>query len=365
MERLRNSEMKSIHDFVLDCYSIHGFESYGSFVQRMVSSLSHLTQCSNVVYCEMNPEKSTSYNLASDIELMTPKAEMLWAQHMNEHPVLRYFHQTGDSRAARVSDFWSLRQLHATGLHSEVYRHYKIEDALCISTRSSSRTVTGVAWHFDRTFTDRQRLIAQLIQPHVGQALHHAKLVSRVNRQLQIFQMGIEGLSTGVILCGSRDRVQFINTQARQYLTTYFGHTAQVDHCLPEKLSLWVRRQEEMMHKKDDVPSVFLPYTQQLESHRLVARLLLQPDAKILLLIEEPAAPEASVTNTFGLTSREEQVLKWISCGKTSSEIATILQIQTGTVKKHTENIFSKLGVTTRTAAASILLLSGPNSEIH
>jgi len=53
-----------------------------------------------------------------------------------------------------------------------------------------------------------------------------------------------------------------------------------------------------------------------------------------------------------GMTPREAEVLGWISRGKTNREIATLLFISPHTVRKHIENIFEKLGVRTRTAAA-------------
>jgi DNA-binding NarL/FixJ family response regulator len=54
---------------------------------------------------------------------------------------------------------------------------------------------------------------------------------------------------------------------------------------------------------------------------------------------------------TLGLTPRVAEVLLWVAQGKTNSDIATILGISESTVKKHLLEIFSKLGVETRSAA--------------
>jgi len=53
------------------------------------------------------------------------------------------------------------------------------------------------------------------------------------------------------------------------------------------------------------------------------------------------------------LTRREAEVLGWIARGKTNGEVARLLFISPHTVRKHVENIFEKLGVRTRTAAAA------------
>jgi DNA-binding NarL/FixJ family response regulator len=55
----------------------------------------------------------------------------------------------------------------------------------------------------------------------------------------------------------------------------------------------------------------------------------------------------------FGLTSREAEVLLWISRGKSNRDIGEILNISPRTVNKHLEPIFMKLGVENRAAAAA------------
>jgi DNA-binding NarL/FixJ family response regulator len=64
----------------------------------------------------------------------------------------------------------------------------------------------------------------------------------------------------------------------------------------------------------------------------------------------------------LNLTPRVAETLLWIAQGKTNGEIATILGIAEGTVKKHVLEIFSALGVETRTAASlrALEILSSP-----
>lgn len=53
------------------------------------------------------------------------------------------------------------------------------------------------------------------------------------------------------------------------------------------------------------------------------------------------------------LTSREAEVLLWLSRGKTNRDIGAILDISPRTVNKHLEQVFIKLGVENRAAAAA------------
>jgi DNA-binding NarL/FixJ family response regulator len=54
----------------------------------------------------------------------------------------------------------------------------------------------------------------------------------------------------------------------------------------------------------------------------------------------------------LGLTRRAAEALLWLAQGKTNPDIATILGISESTIKKYVQEVFDKLGVETRGAAA-------------
>jgi DNA-binding NarL/FixJ family response regulator len=62
---------------------------------------------------------------------------------------------------------------------------------------------------------------------------------------------------------------------------------------------------------------------------------------------------EQRLQRSLSLTSRESEVLLWISRGKANREIGEILAISPRTVNKHLEQIFVKLGVENRASAAA------------
>ena len=55
------------------------------------------------------------------------------------------------------------------------------------------------------------------------------------------------------------------------------------------------------------------------------------------------------------LTPREREILSQIADGRTNEEVARLLWISPGTVRKHLENAYEKLGVRTRTGAVAAL----------
>jgi DNA-binding CsgD family transcriptional regulator len=55
----------------------------------------------------------------------------------------------------------------------------------------------------------------------------------------------------------------------------------------------------------------------------------------------------------LGLTPREAEVLAWVAQGKSNGMIGSILRISPRTVQKHLQRTFPKLGVESRTEAAT------------
>jgi DNA-binding CsgD family transcriptional regulator len=73
----------------------------------------------------------------------------------------------------------------------------------------------------------------------------------------------------------------------------------------------------------------------------------------LVQLYRRAAARRKPSAESNGLTSREFEVMSLVAAGKTNQEIAQILWLSPNTVRKHLENVFEKLGVTNRTAAAA------------
>lgn len=70
------------------------------------------------------------------------------------------------------------------------------------------------------------------------------------------------------------------------------------------------------------------------------------PDARAAATLLAPSAPA-------GLTAREVEVLQLVATGRSNPEIAAELVLSEKTVARHLSNIFTKLDVRTRTAAAA------------
>ena len=74
-----------------------------------------------------------------------------------------------------------------------------------------------------------------------------------------------------------------------------------------------------------------------------------RPDA----IRAESLSPTAPATFPGGLTAREAEVLGLVATGRTNRDIADQLVISEKTVASHLSHIFTKLGLTSRSAATA------------
>lgn len=137
---------------------------------------------------------------------------------------------------------------------------------------------------------------------------------------------------------------------ARQWMFNYFPEASAVE-ATPIEVSKWLQ------HIQNTSLAPTSPLITSNASGRLT--LTLADDSNyehwvILLREESDAAHIEALINSFSLTKREAEVLYWTIKGKTNKDIGDILGSSPRTVNKHLEHVFVKLGVETRTAAASL-----------
>ena len=101
------------------------------------------------------------------------------------------------------------------------------------------------------------------------------------------------------------------------------------------------------------------PLTLARQNRRLILALHEQTGDDEWLIVMRESSDQAVIDAlgaAFKLTTREAEVLYWLAKGKTNRDIGDILGSSPATVKKHLERVYVKLGVETRTAAASVAM---------
>ena len=71
----------------------------------------------------------------------------------------------------------------------------------------------------------------------------------------------------------------------------------------------------------------------------------------LVQLWRNAAARQRESRSLAGLTAREREILRWVARGKSNREIAAVLYLAPGTIRKHLDNVYAKLGVSNRAGA--------------
>ncbi len=174
-------------------------------------------------------------------------------------------------------------------------------------------------------------------------------------RQMKQARSALDAFGQATIAVRAADgRLTWQTPLGRRMLRDYFGPTAEQ---APDHLLVWIGDAQRAA-REDREPPVLLAQG----GRRLLASLH-DPGSQghegewlIVLREEDDAADIAALVGAFRLTGREAEVLLWVMRGKTNKDIADILGMSPRTVNKHLEHVFEKLGVETRTAAASLAM---------
>jgi DNA-binding response OmpR family regulator len=147
-------------------------------------------------------------------------------------------------------------------------------------------------------------------------------------------------------------KIMWATPQAQKLLSDALSAESDDDVVLPDPIPQWLDQARKgkagskaaIMTALPGNEALRLQYMGRLGSHEFLLRL-----AK-----DSSTETPTEFSSELGLTTREGEVLSWLSKGKTNRDIAQILGLSPRTVDKHLEQIYSKLGVENRTAAAAI-----------
>jgi DNA-binding CsgD family transcriptional regulator len=323
---LAASDWERLFRFVAEAESLGGTEP---FTSELLVELGRLVDCDNVNYAELDRvgRRTLLYvaRPSDPDDLGAGDEDWAW-DVLNEHPVCRR-HQHGDFRTLKVSDFLTQRELHRTRLYEDWFRPQGFEYELDVAIPSPywhTRTFV-VDRGAGRDFTERDRLVLDLLKPHLERLWRHARTRRLLGAALPVLERASADERRGVLLLGPGLSLEFGSAPARRLLREFFPGSDRGR--LPAAVGEWLLSEA----------------AGPLVRYKGERRLTVDRDGDALLL--EETHDEAR------LTRREREVLSWVARGRTNSEIAAHLWISPATVGKHLENAYAKLGVRTRTAA--------------
>jgi DNA-binding response OmpR family regulator/DNA-binding CsgD family transcriptional regulator len=147
-------------------------------------------------------------------------------------------------------------------------------------------------------------------------------------------------------------KIMWATPQAQKLLSDNLTTGTDEELVLSQPMLEWLEQAQKGKAGSKTTAMAPLPNDEQL---RLQYMGKLGPNEFLLRLAKDTSTHlPAEFSSELGLTTREGEVLSWLSKGKTNRDIAQILGLSPRTVDKHLEQIYAKLGVENRTAAAAI-----------
>jgi DNA-binding CsgD family transcriptional regulator len=289
-------------------------------------------------------------------------------QQFLAHPVLANYLNSYDGQALAISDFLSEQEFYCKeALYEGFFQRFGLEDQMLIYFETPSLSTThpfhqgqdflGLSLSRDRrNFTERDRLILNLIRPHIRQAHQNAANFTKVQQQLTQLSQATE--QVGLIALRMDGKVQWMTQQSGELLHQYFPHS-KAHTSLPDLLQRWVNQQVSALTQSTRIPDPQPPLCLEQNGKQLRVRFHYHPAIGQVHLLLEETQPDCFLLKSLemlGLTKREAEVLFWVAKDQSTQDIAKRLGMRDRTVKKHLEHIYEKFGVQTRLAAVMYAL---------
>lgn len=348
MERLQEKDFLACLEFLRRAYAARNLDEFAAAV---LFGLPRVVHSELTGYNEYNPRRDRNRNVVDCPEAEPPGGIAVFNAFIHEHPIIRYYRESRDGRALKLSDFLTQNQYHRLGLYNEYFRHAypPVEDLMAFLFHWRGQRVLAMALcRPRRNFAERDRVLLNLLRPHLMQAYLNVEgfeVHGLVNRAL-------DELKEGVIVLGANLRVSWINRAAFRLLRAYFAARVRLGRSLPDELLRWVKQQVASLDAKDAVPTPCWPLVVGQGERRLIVRFIRRAIGYVLLVRERSTSVDPDLLKPLGLTRKECEVLVWVAQGKSDVEVAMIVGMGVRTVDKHLEHIYAKLGVENRTAAA-------------
>lgn len=180
MERLRQRDLEASLSYLRELYAQRDPESFKRHVLETITNLI--------------PSELTTYN---ELDLQTSKNVWEWeptpsdfaeltesfALYMDENPCIAYYRRTGDGRATKISDFLTQRELRKLGYYNEYLRRVGLEHRMSIVLPKPPHSVIALAFGRGKDFSERDRLVLDLLRPHLTQAYDNAAALARIRQE--------------------------------------------------------------------------------------------------------------------------------------------------------------------------------------
>lgn len=186
------------------------------------------------------------------------------------------------------------------------------------------------------------------------------ELIVRIRRHLSNARLAhraheaLDALGRHYLAVDHSGRLLWCTPQADALLKSALPEVSTENYVLPESLLSWLWQCGSMGAVNPAPGTLTCDGTRQLQFSYDGQ---ISPNEFLLRVGRFPALKQEKVLQeNLPLTLRESEVLLWIARGKSNRDAGEILNMSPRTVNKHLEQIYAKLGVENRTAAAAVAM---------
>ena len=344
MEPLAWADQRKIASLAGELYFL---DSLAEISERIVQRLDTLIGGSSVLVGLESGGNVAPCLLSTNIGPEIDEFAHLLATEHCRHPGVKY-HRSHPSRpVATVSDLVPLYQWKRTMVFNEIYSKLEMQEQLAAgSPLSRSEYLVVIVNRARRTFTERDRLLLNILRLHLSRAWRAVQMrpASPVATIMEALEPTIGG---SIVLLRRGGTIQFCSGVAQKHLEIFFDAEKPFGGGLPQTVEKWVRREITAFGSVELAVRPPQPLIVRRGKRSLHIRIAMTPDrsAYLLLLRAEDPASDFAKLGHLALGARATEVLYWLAKGKTNEEIGIILAMASETVKSHLKKIFRRLQV--------------------
>lgn len=205
----------------------------------VLHALAKLIPCASITFGELDMRDQVVLtdqevsDAAASASQVAATGEVFWAQFWN-CPFCSYPERTGDLRSVvKLSDFYSRRKLHATPMWAEFYRPLGVEHEMLVplpAPPGHARRILFVRGPADPDFTERERLAAELLRPHLYAVWQDAErrradVPSLTRREWEVLHLVAAGRRNAEIAAQLHVSITTVHMHLRNIFTKLGVHT--------------------------------------------------------------------------------------------------------------------------------------------
>jgi DNA-binding CsgD family transcriptional regulator len=172
LERLGPSDYEAVLDFVRQ---IHAVGDMDTFPRRAIAGIAALIPSDILTYNEIDTRQQRAYMVEHPAGVISASQVRTFERLSGQHPLIRHYALTRETRPRRISDFLSLSEFRRLDLYQEFFRQVAVNYQMAVTIPSATSVVIGIA--LNRTqhdFSERDRAVLDVIRPHLVQSYRNA-----------------------------------------------------------------------------------------------------------------------------------------------------------------------------------------------